>query len=153
MVNKILRSKLKNHVDKLLEMTEFAVSMEAYTYVKDKHFSSIQPWNIEYLWLATPVWMDLMKLMYLSVPNRIQKKITSYLTKKSTSYILLTHWFESFSACLTTLTWNGWINLLLLWIPNHMQKTNFVTHYLSCPGVPDHNLLKWSAIFVLSMDV
>ena len=49
MVNKILRSKLKNHVDKLLEMTKFAVSMEAYTYVKDKHFSSIQPWNIEYL--------------------------------------------------------------------------------------------------------
>ena len=41
MVNKILRSKLKNHVDKLLEMTKFAVSMEAYTYVKDKHFSSI----------------------------------------------------------------------------------------------------------------
>ena len=48
----------------------------------------------------------------------------SYLCKK-----YLTCCFESLWACLTTSTWNNWLNLLLY--PYHMQKTNFVSQLLS----------------------
>ena len=68
---------------------------------------------------------------------------------------IVTCCFESFWAHLTTPTWNDWINVLLLLIPYHMQKTSFITqlileikltHYLSSvwanPGMLDHTLLR-----------
>ena len=67
---------------------------------------------------------------------------------------------------LTTTTWNNWINLLLLWIPNWIEKVKFkiqlvleikLTHYLSslgaCPGEPYHTHLKWPTLLVATMDV
>ena len=67
---------------------------------------------------------------------------------------------------LTTTTWNNWINLLLLWIPNWIEKVKFkiqlvleikLTHYLSslgaCPGEPYHTQLKWPTLLVATMDV
>ena len=68
---------------------------------------------------------------------------------------ILTCCFESIWGRLTTSTWSDWMNLLLLLIPSHMQKTNFITqlileiklaHYLSSlwlsPGMPDHTHLR-----------
>ena len=65
--------------------------------------------------------------------------------------------FESFWTCLTTSTWNGLINVLLLLFPYHMQRTNFITqlildskltHYLSslwaCSGMPEDTHLNQS---------
>ena len=63
--------------------------------------------------------------------------------------------FESLLARLATSTWSDWMNVLLLSIPYHTQKTNFIiqliheiklNHYLpslwACSGMLDHTHLK-----------
>ena len=61
----------------------------------------------------------------------------------------LTCCFESLWTCLTTSTWNDFINLLLPWIPNHMQNTNSTTQLifdirLKYLLFTDHTHLKWA---------
>ena len=68
---------------------------------------------------------------------------------------ILTCCFESLWARLTTGTWNDWANFLLLLIPYHMLKTNFIIQLILeiklpyyilslwlCPGMPDHTHLE-----------
>ena len=42
----------------------------------------------------------------------------------------LTCCFESLWACMTPSIWNNWINVWLLLLPHHMQKTNFITQLI-----------------------
>ena len=78
---------------------------------------------------------------------------------------ILTCFFESLWAWLTTVNWNDWVNLLLLSIPYHMQKANFLTelifeiklaYYLSslwaCLGIPEHTYLKQPTNICYFMD-
>ena len=68
---------------------------------------------------------------------------------------ILTCCFESLRAYLITTTWNYWINLLLLLIPYHTQKANFIIQHIleirlnqcfsslwACSGIPDYTHLK-----------
>ena len=43
---------------------------------------------------------------------------------------ILTYCFELLWAGVTTSTWNDWTNLLLLLIPYHLRKTNFITQLI-----------------------
>ena len=91
------------------------------------------------------------------MPNHMQKIsfIPKFILINFITRFILTCCFKSLWACLTTHTWNHWVNLLLLMILYHMQKTNIITqiileikltHYLSslwaCPGMPNNTHLK-----------
>ena len=53
--------------------------------------------------------------------------ILKFILIRFKSRFILTKCFDSIWAPLTAPTWIGWKSLLLLLIPYHMQKTNFIT--------------------------
>ena len=115
---------------------QFIVSVEAYPYAyPEANPLTTQPnsvltcfrFNIENYFcnsqvcLTRPTWMDWMKQVYLGIPNHMQKMmiITKFILSNFIPKIIPTHCFASFWKCLTTPTWNEWVNLLLLVISNH----------------------------------
>ena len=73
-----------------------------------------------------------LQLKFWKFPLQLLVSVEAYLYVKN-----LTCCFESLWAHLTTSTWNDWINVWLLLLPHHIQKTNFITQvilraYSSC---------------------
>ena len=74
----------------------------------------------------------------LEISLQLVVSVEAYLYAKN-----LTCGFESLWGHLSTSTWNDWINLLLLLISYHMQKTNFITHSWD----------KADSLFVITLDM
>ena len=66
-----------------------------------------------------------LQLNFRKFPLQLLVSAEAYLYVKS-----LTCCFESLWASLTTSTWNDWINVWLLFLPHHMQKTNLITQLI-----------------------
>ena len=66
-----------------------------------------------------------LQLKFWKFPLQLLVSVEAYLYVKN-----LTCCFESLWACLTIFTWNDWINVWLLLLPHHMQKTNFITQLI-----------------------
>ena len=62
---------------------------------------------------------------FLKFPQQLLVSVEAYLYVKNQTCC-----FESLWSRLTTSTWNGWINILLLLLPYHKQKTNFITRLI-----------------------
>ena len=98
---------------------------------------------------------------FLKFPQQLLVSVEAYLYVKNQTCC-----FESLWSRLTTSTWNGWINILLLLLPYHKQKTNFITrlilasiltHYLlslwAYSGMPDHTHLSSQLILSAFLDI
>ena len=64
-------------------------------------------------------------LKFWKFPLQLLDSVEAYLYVKN-----LTCCFESLWTRLATSTWNDWINVILLLLPYHMQKTNFITRLI-----------------------
>ena len=64
-------------------------------------------------------------LKFWKFPLQLLDSVEAYLYVKN-----LTCCFESLWTRLATSTWNDWINVILLLLPYHMQKTNFITQLI-----------------------
>ena len=65
-----------------------------------------------------------LQLKFWKFPLQLLVSVEAYLYVKNLTC------FESPWACLTTATWNDWINVWLLLLPPHIQKTNFIAQLI-----------------------
>ena len=121
--------KLRTQTVKLLEMTGLKW---LYQYVEKQHYSSIQTWHIADLRFEITFVMPRCVWPHLYEWTESNKCIYVYLTtcKKSTSYLhsllrhswlTIWHQFGHVQTYLTTHSYNNWVDLLLLRMPNHIH--------------------------------